>query len=170
MENKKYKGVVITSYLREIKRKWGIDSGNKAMEFASLKSLPKSGEWIDAEKVDKIVEWVVVNYGEQKLREISGRTISNMGIFTYFFTANMGIETMLKKARAQFKAVSSFGDMIIEIEGRKANIRIKDIKISKYSCLAWEGILEGMLKIKRRMGKVEIIDSNNDCIFTMVWD
>jgi hypothetical protein len=172
MDERKAKGVVANGYLKFIKRKWGIMGLNQAMEYAGIKRELKDGEWFSMTKTDKLLEWIGRNKGMEYVKEAGRYTAKDMGIFRYMFASIMGIERLLKRAQDAYRTMFNFGMIDMEIEGKKARITFRKARLTEYSCIAWEGALQGLMEVTHSHGTVKHLEPENpdDCAFEMRWD
>lgn len=172
MDEKKAKGAVVNGYLKLIKRKWGIQGVEEAMEYAGIKTRPKDGEWLSMVRTDKVLEWIAKNKGMEYVREAGKYTAKNMGIFQYLFASIIGMERFLKRAEETYGTIFNFGEIRIKIDGKTATANLKGARFSQYSCTAWEGALLGFMEVTKSHGTVKALkpDSPEDCKFFMEWD
>ena len=172
MDEKRAKGVVANGYMKFIKRKWGIEGLNQAMEYAGIKRELRDGEWFSMTKTDKLLEWIGRKKGMEYVIEAGRYTAKDMGIFRYMFASIMGMERVLRRAQDAYGTIFNFGKIDIEMNGKKAKITFRDARLTEYSCMAWEGALQGLMEVTRSHGSVKPLEPQNpeDCAFEMQWD
>lgn len=172
MSEKKAKGVVANGYMKFIKRKWGTEGLREAMKYAGIKKEIKDGEWLSMTKTDKLLEWIGRNKGMEYVREAGRYTAKDMGIFRHMFASIMGIEKLLKRSQETYSTIFNFGKIEIEMEDKKARITFREARLTEYSCVAWEGALQGLMEVTRSHGTIKPVKPENpeDCAFEMQWD
>ena len=172
MDEKKAKGVVANGYLKFIKRKWGIEGLNQAMQHAGIKEAPKDGEWFSMLKTERLLEWIDRNKGMKYVIEAGRYTAKDMGIFRYMFASIIGIERLLRRAQNTYSTIFNYGRIEMEMASKKAKITFRDAKVTEYSCMAWKGALHGLMEVTRSHGSVKHLEPENpeDCAFEMQWD
>ena len=168
---KRAKGAIVNSYLKFIKKKWGIHGLQDAMKYAGITRPVKDSEWFPMEKTDRVLEWIAENRGMDYVVEAGKYAPKNMGVFTSFFAAVIGIERMLRRAGETYRTIFDFGEIHIAIEKNRAVVEIKGARLTDYSCPAWKGALEGIMELTRTAGKVMPVkpDSPEDCKFILEW-
>jgi len=172
MEERKAKGAVVNGYLKFVKRKWGVQGMQGAMEYGGMKTSPKDGEWFSMEKTDKVLDWIAKNKGMEYVKEAGKYTAKDLGVFHYLIASIVGVERLLKKAEQTYGTVFNFGNLRIKIDGKTAVVSMKGVRITDYSCIAWEGALLGIMEVTKSHGIVKPLkaDGPNDCKFFMKWD
>ncbi len=165
------KGAVVNSYLKFIKRKWGVHGVQEAMRYAGIAGHVRDSEWFPMEKTDRVLEWIAKNKGMEYVVEAGRYAPKNMGVFTSFFAAVIGIEKMLRRAEDTYRTVFNFGEIHITIGKNRAVVVIRGARLTDYSCPAWKGALEGIMEVTRTMGTVKSVepDSPDDCKFVLEW-
>ncbi len=168
------KGVLANGYLKFIKRKWGIEGMNNAMEYAGLKQQPKDGEWVSLKKTYALLEWIEKEHGKDYIVEAGKGMMRGMGSdFKFMFAVVVGFERVLDKVQKEISKLLFKGKGVeIHKEGKSATIRLKGFKMGETSCLAWKGEPMGVMEVTKTKGKVEVLDSGNeeDCLVKAEWN
>ena len=168
MNEHKVKGSVPNGYLNFIKRKWGVSGLEEAMKYAHISERPKDGDWFPMSKTDMILEWIAGNKGMEYVKGAGRYAAKDLGIFKYLFASIIGIKALLKRSASNYHTIFNFGDMIFEVVEGGYRIIMKDARITRYSCPAWEGAIKGLMEISGSRGKLEPADSSpEDCTFVI---
>ncbi len=172
MEERKAKGAIVNGYFKLIKRRWGIQGVTEAMKYANIGTQPKDGEWFSMEKTDRVLEWIAKNKGTDYVREAGKYTAKDLGIFRYLIASIVGIERFLKKAEETYETMFNFGKIKIKIDEKTAVVELKGVRVTEYSCIAWEGALLGIMEVTKSHGAVTPLEPGGpeDCRFFMKWD
>ena len=173
MEGRMIKGVIFNGYLSFIKKKWGKEGMNRAMEYAGMKQEPRDGEWVSLEKTYKLLEWIEKEHGRGYIVDAGKWMMKGMGgDFKFMFAAVMGFERVLNRVQKEISKLLFKGSGVeINKEGKTATIRLKGFKMRETSCLAWKGALLGVMEVTKTRGTVEVMDSGNemDCLVKAEW-
>ena len=172
MSEKKAKGVVLKGYLKFVKRKWGFQGMEEVMKYAGIEELPYDSQWLPVEVFDRTLEWIRINKGMDMVTEAARFSAKDLGIFVHLFTSVMGIESLLKRSQETYPMMFNYGEMIIEKDGKKAEVLLKGVVTSESICKAWKGGLIGLLELSRNNGTVEELPTDNpeDCRYVIKWD
>ncbi len=173
MEGRMIKGAIFNGYLSFIKKKWGIQGVNDAMEHVGVKNEPKDGEWVSLEKTYGLLEWIEKEHGKEYIVDAGKWMMKGMGgDFKFMFAAVMGFERVLNRVQKDISKLLFKGNGVeIHKDGKRATIRLKGFKMGENSCLAWKGALLGVMDVTKTNGTVEVMDSGNDtdCLVDAKW-
>ncbi len=142
-----------------------------AREYAGIPENLRDGDWISMKKTETLLEWIDKNKGLDYVKEAGAYTGKDMGIFKYLFASVMGIENLLKRAEYNYKTIFNFGEISVDLKDNKeAVVTIKEAQTTPYSCIAWEGALNGLMEVTRTNGTVEPVKADNgDCKYVLKW-
>ncbi len=172
-EGKKVRGSVLRGFLKYIEKTWGKGGVDEFFEFASLEPDEiKEGEWYDSDILSKIHSWIVENKGKAALRRGGAHTVKSLGMLSYIVRF-LHIERLLKRAPESYNDAFTYGSVDVKILKNQALIKMKDVVIDEYTCIAWKGVYEGALEITNTRGAVEFIKTKDmgedDCSFIIRW-
>ncbi len=173
MGGKLIKGAIFNGYLAFIRKKWGKNGEERAMEYVGVRTAPRDGEWISLEKAYGLLDWIEKEHGREYIPEAGRWMMKGMkGDFRFMFASLMSFERALKKVQKEISGLLFKGNGVdIDINGREATIRLKDFRMGELSCLAWSGALKGVMDATKTEGDTEVTDSGNesDCLIKAKW-
>jgi len=173
MEVRKIRGSLVNAYLSFMKKKWGQQGMDEAMEHAGLADAPKNADWVELETAYALLDWVADTYGEEYVMEVGRNVPKHMaGDLKFMFASVIGFERLIKRARKEFSILILKGEgASVDVGNKEATIHLRDFRINDRSCLVWKGMLLGLMEITRTPGQVEILesDSEDDCRFRATW-
>ncbi len=163
------KGAVPNGYMKFIKRKWGVSGLEEAMKYAGIEKRPKDSEWFPMRKSDMLLEWIYRNKGEKQVIEAGRFAAKDLGIFGYLFSSILGLDRLLERSRETYPRMFNYGRMIYEKDGNRAIVIMKGVKLSEYTCLAWEGGIKGLMEITKSTANLRRIEveSDRDCKYSI---
>ncbi len=176
MEKRMLKGGVILGYFAFIKKSYGKEGLNQCIE--ALGFGPKD---VKAEKTyprvnsDKVLQWLSENKGMDATRHCGAYTVMHLGILSYLVRFATW-EKILHRAKESFRGAFLFGKMTIDLDepNNKAVAKLMDVTSIKESCNAWQGVVEGAMRLKRANGVVTKtkcqIDGDPYCEYQMTWE
>lgn len=172
-DDKKVRGSVLKGFLKYIEKTWGKGGLDDFSEFASFNiEKIKEGEWYGSDLLSKIHCWIAENKGKTALRRGGAHTVKSLGMLSYIVRF-LHIERLLKKAPESYNDAFSYGSVEVKILKNQALIKMKDVVIDEYTCIAWKGVYEGALDITNTKGAVEFIKTKDmggdDCFFIIRW-
>lgn len=173
MSEKKVRGSVLNGFIKYIKRSWGDKGLKNFSDYAGYDPMKiKDKKWYDVELLVKIHTWLAEEKGKKYLRMAGRHTVQDLGMLSYLIKFAK-VETLLKKAPKSYRDGFNYGDSIIEVEERKAVAKMKNVILDEYTCEAWRGVFEGVLKATNTEGKVEPFEDHtkgeNDCYYLITW-
>lgn len=171
--DKKIKGSAINGYIGYVKSRWGAEGLSSLGEHLDmdLDTISENG-WYDAVLVTNIYDFLA-GRGPDHVKLAGRYVIQNLGVLSYL-ARFVNIKTFLKKAPKSYSDVFNYGSCAVEMDDKSALVKLKGIKINKYTCELWQGVLEGMLETTRTNGTVKPVSpperEDNDCFFQLRWE
>lgn len=130
-------------------------------------------KWYDIDILKDIHEWIADNKGDEYIRWGGNYTVKDLGVLSYIIKfANL--KTLLKRAPKSFNDAYNFGEIEVDIQEKKAVVKLKDWSFDEYSCPSWAGALKGMMEMTNTSGTVKETQCQREgapyCEFVMDWE
>ncbi len=155
MDDRKVRGSIINSYLSFIERKWGTFGKEKCLKDLKINGKIKDGFYYpNTIKLD-ILNWIKDKKGEGYIVEAGKYLVKNLRTLSWLVRHETPID-IAKKIEKEYDEIYTFGEL--RIKGNSGNIKVilKKQKDDDLTCLAYKGILEGILEKTDNIGSVEI--------------
>lgn len=169
----KGKGRILKGYVEFVKKKWGADGLAEAEKFVGISLANIQDEkWYPNQSLNDILKWMADTKGMDYARQAGYYAITNKAIIS-FAAKIAGINRVLDRGIKEFQDAFNYGSIDIERNEMGAVIRVKDTNYQPPACAAWQGALEGILKITGTRGDVKEtacqLKGEDACAFEMVW-
>ncbi len=173
MAKREIRGHVINRYLAFIRKTWGNDGEAQAIRESGLTEIKiHDSKFYDNEIMERILRWISVNHGMERVRQAGKFTVKNLGLFSYMVRF-MSMEAMLNRAEERFRELYKFGELDIEVNDKKAIIRMRDVSGIEENCQGWMGVLDAMMELTKTKGTVTHTECQakdaGQCIYIIEW-
>ena len=81
----------------------------------------------------------------------------------------MGIKRVLDRGVDEFRNSLNYGEILIKQKEDSARITLKDVITGETDKMAWLGVFQGILKITKKQGDVEVSGKGKSYTYTLNW-
>jgi predicted hydrocarbon binding protein len=154
MGEKRVRGCVLIGYLKFIKKEWGEAgsiqvSGEVNFDLEQL----RESSWYDISYSSGILNWIATKKGKEFVEKCGSATVKDLGMLSYI-VAFSTVKSILAKAPANYADAFGYGRMEVDIEDRRAVVRMVDTAEHELSCLTWLGAFKGIMEKTKTKGSV----------------
>jgi len=148
-------GRILNGYAKFIRKKWGENGLNGLKEATGIDLTDISNDrWYPDTDARKVLKWLSSNHGMDICRQAGYYTVAERGAVTYVARI-AGLKRVLDSAQKDFQRTLDFGDMVIEHDSDDLyRVSFTGICFIEETCTAWQGVMEGILKITNTTGTV----------------
>lgn len=173
MTENKIRGSVLNSYIKFVKKKWGVDGVTALVKYIGANTEGfKEGNWYDQKIEYKAFDWIKKNKGEQYVTECGTFCIQQLGLLSYVVRFT-DIEYILKEAKKGYKDAYNYGSLDVELGRKEAKIVLQDAAVDEYACLSWLGAFIGAMEMTKTKGDIRELKCQRKgaprCEFKMTW-
>lgn len=173
MAERELAGSAIKSYMEFLKKKKGPAAHDKCAKDVGLEGEIFPAKAYPAEKQANMMAWMRDKYGDDFVYRAGKYSAKQIG--TLDFIAKLkSVDMMLKVAKVGYNRSLYYGSLRTEkIDKTTIRVILKDACISNANCVAWAGLIEGMLGLAVKDPKVEEIECQHrgdpECVFEVKW-
>ena len=167
--DKKVKGNVMIGYRNFVKRKWGQDGlhqmfKDKRVDLSDLQDK----KWYHYRLSTDLLDWIEQTYGIDYCRQAGYSVIVDAGVITWAARI-MGIKRVLEKGVQEFRNNLNYGVIEIDQKENSAEISLKDVITGETDKMAWKGVFEGIMKITKKEGTVDVSGKGSKVTYHLKW-
>ncbi len=155
MDNKKVRGCIINGYLSFIEMKWGRFGKEECLENLEINGKIKDGYYYPNKIKISILRWIKENKGENYIEDAGKYLIKNLRMLSWLVRYDTPFK-VAKKIEKEFEEIYTFGKMKIRGEKGKINVFLQTATEDDVTCLAYKGVLKGILEKTNYPGTVDI--------------
>ena len=145
MGEKRVRGSVLIGYLKFIEK----TCGEVNFDIDQLRET----SWYDLSYSSAILEWIGAKKGPEFVEKCGSATVKDLGMLSYI-VAFSSVKSLLSKAPTHYPDAFSYGKMEVDLEDKRATVRMTDVAEHQYSCLTWLGAFKGIMDKTKTVGTV----------------
>ncbi|MFH0816652.1 MAG: hypothetical protein V1934_07545 [Methanobacteriota archaeon] len=174
MGEKRVRGSVLIGYLKFIRKSWGEQG---AMQVRGVVNFDldklKESSWYDITCSSAILGWLKNKKGWESVETCGNMTVKDLGMLSYI-VAFSNVKSILAKAPANYADAFSYGKMEVDLEDKRAVIRMIDTAEHECSCRTWLGAFKGIMERTHTKGTVKETQCQRrgapHCVYVMEWE